>query len=69
MTDGLDDLRDQYPPLLRVRQTAKLLGVSERMVWTMVNDGRLPAYRLPGARRWTLVRDEVIDVVRGSRVT
>lgn len=33
------------PPLLTYREAAKVLGVTERTIWTLVNDGRLPAVR------------------------
>ncbi|RMH23666.1 MAG: DNA-binding protein [Planctomycetota bacterium] len=32
-------------PLLTYRQAAKVLGVTERTVWTLVHDGALPAVR------------------------
>ncbi len=31
--------------LLSYREAGKLLGVTERTVWTLVNDGELPAVR------------------------
>jgi excisionase family DNA binding protein len=34
--------------LLTVRETAKRLYLSERSVWRMIADGRLPAIRLGG---------------------
>ena len=32
-------------PLLTYRQTAKVLAVTERTVWTLVHDGALPVVR------------------------
>jgi excisionase family DNA binding protein len=32
-------------PLLTYRQAAKVLGVTERTVWTLVHDGALPVVR------------------------
>ena len=32
-------------PLLTYRQAAKVLGVTERTVWTLVHDGGLPVVR------------------------
>lgn len=32
-------------PLLTYRQAAKVLGVTERTVWTLVHDGELPVVR------------------------
>ena len=37
--------RTDFTPLLTYREAAKVLGVTERTIWTFVNDGRLPAVR------------------------
>ncbi|MBL8764811.1 MAG: helix-turn-helix domain-containing protein [Phycisphaerae bacterium] len=39
------DSSDGFPPLLTYRQAAKVLGVTERTLWTLVHEGRLPAVR------------------------
>ena len=40
---------DPYPPqidrLLTYRQAAEVLGVSDRSIWTLVDQGTLPAVR------------------------
>ena len=38
-------------PMLTYGETAKLLHVSDRTVWQMVKDGRLPAVRFGGSVR------------------
>lgn len=48
---------------LTVAQVAELLHVSTKTVFTMTKDGRLPARRLPGTRRYLYVRSEIIDLV------
>ena len=32
-------------PLLTYKEAGKLLGVTDRTIWTLVNDGQLPAVR------------------------
>jgi excisionase family DNA binding protein len=43
------DLR-ATPLLVSIRASAKMLGVSERTIWSMADDGRLPCVRI-GRRR------------------
>ena len=37
--------RTDFTPLLTYREAAKILGVTERTVWTLVDGGLLPAVR------------------------
>jgi len=37
--------RADFAPLLTYREAAKVLGVTERTIWTLVNAGSLPAVR------------------------
>ena len=52
---------------LTLPQVAELLHVSARTVFNMTRDGRLPARRLPGARKYLYVRQEIIDLVDQHR--
>lgn len=52
---------------LTLPQVAELLHVSERTVFNMTRDGRLPARRLPGTRKYLYVRREIIDLVDQHR--
>lgn len=52
---------------LTLPQVAELLHVSERTVFNMTRDGRLPARRLPGTRKYLYVRKEIIDLVDQHR--
>src|SRR2546427_12946101 len=52
---------------LTLPQVAELLHVSERTVFNMTRDGRLPARRLPGTRKYLYVRQEIIDLVDHHR--
>ena len=53
---------DGYPLVLDTAQVAEMLGLpSIKTVQVLVRKGRLPAHRLPGARRYWFLRDEIID--------
>lgn len=48
---------------LTVAQVAELLHVSTKTVFNMTKNGRLPARRLPGTRRYLYVRQEILELV------
>ena len=52
---------------LTVPQVADLLHCSPKTVFTMTRDGRLPARRLPGSRRYLYVRQEILDLLDDHR--
>lgn len=52
---------------LTVQQVADLLHVSPKTVFNMTRDGRLPARRLPGSRRYLYVRQEILDLLDENR--
>jgi excisionase family DNA binding protein len=52
---------------LTVEQVAELLHVSPKTVFNMTRDGRLPARRLPGSRRYLYVRQEILDLLDENR--
>ncbi|MBV8161369.1 MAG: helix-turn-helix domain-containing protein [Acidimicrobiia bacterium] len=52
---------------LTVAQVAELLHVSTKTVFNMTRDGRLPARRLPGSRRYLYVRKEILDLLDQTR--
>ena len=51
------------PLLLRVREAAILLGVSERQVWSLIRGGQLRAIRPPGIRAIRVTREDVEALV------
>ena len=55
---SLDSIRDRYPPIVTTAQVAELLGLNIRTVMVMANDGRLPASRLPGSRKYHFLRED-----------
>ena len=52
------------PPILDAARVADLLGMNVQMVRKYAREGRLPAYKLPGARPFLFFRDEVFEFVR-----
>jgi len=42
---------------------AELLHVSTKTVFHMTRDGRLPARRLPGSRRYLYVGQEILELL------
>lgn len=66
--DGFDSLRTAYPPILTTAQVAELLDLNTRTVLTMAGDGRLPASRLEGSRKYHFVLEDVIDTLKRNRV-
>ena len=66
--DGFDAVRSTYPPILTTAQVAELLGLNVRTVLNMAGDGRLPASRLPGARKFHFSREHIIDTLKEHTV-
>lgn len=64
----LDRIREQYPPILTTAQVAELLDLNPRTVLLMAGDGRLPASRLPGSRKFHFFLEDVLDTLQANRV-
>ena len=67
--DAFDAVRRAYPPILTTAQVAELLDLNPRTVLNMAGDGRLPASRLPGARKFHFLLEDIIDTLKTHRVT
>jgi excisionase family DNA binding protein len=67
--DGFDRIRQQYPPIITTAQVAELLDINPRTVLMMASDGRLPASRLPGSRKFHFFLDDVLGTLRQNMVT
>ncbi len=67
--DGFEAVRASYPPILSTAQVAELLDLNPRTVLNMAGDGRLPASRLPGSRKFHFLLEEIIDTLKANRVT
>ncbi len=55
------------PLLLRLREVAGLLSVSERQVWSLIRAGELAPIRPPGIRVIRVAREDVLALVRRWR--
>ncbi len=66
--DGYDAVRAMYPPILNTAQVAELLDLNPRTVLNMAGDGRLPASRLPGSRKFHFLLEEVIATLKANRI-
>jgi excisionase family DNA binding protein len=66
--ERLSMVQADYPPILSTAQVAELLGLSTRTVMNMAADGRLPARRLPGSRKYQFFLKEIIEALDASRV-
>jgi excisionase family DNA binding protein len=58
----------EYGPVLTTAQVAKLLDLNPQTVQQMAKDGRLPAHRLPGARKYLFFLEDVLAFVRTHKV-
>jgi excisionase family DNA binding protein len=61
-----------YPLVMNSAQVAEMLNLpSIKTVQVMVRKGRIPAHRLPGARRYWFLRDEIVEWLESdaTRVT
>lgn len=67
--DGYDAVRRLYPPILNSAQVAELLDLNPRTVLNMAGDGRLPASRLPGSRKFHFLLEDVIATLKAHRVS
>jgi|SRR5579884_704776 len=65
---SVDSIRNRYPPILTTAQVAELLGLNVRTVMVMANDGRLPASRLPGSRKYHFLLDDVLTTLARHRI-
>lgn len=68
-SDGFERIREQYPPIITTAQVAELLCINDRTVLMMAADGRLPASRLPGSRKFHFFLDDVLRTLRNNMVT
>lgn len=66
--DAFGRIRDQYPPIVTTAQVAELLDINPRTVLMMAADGRLPASRLPGSRKFHFFLEDVLRALRQNMV-
>lgn len=66
--DAFGRIREQYPPIVTTAQVAELLDINPRTVLMMAADGRLPASRLPGSRKFHFFLEDVLKALRQHMV-
>jgi excisionase family DNA binding protein len=54
---------ETQPVLLRIRDAAAMLSVSERSIWQLIRAGELPAIHPPGMRAIRIARHDVENLV------
>jgi excisionase family DNA binding protein len=62
------NMDEDREPFLTLPQVAELLHISTKTAHAMAREGRLPARRLPGMRKYLFVRSEILELVDKSRV-
>ncbi|NNE97052.1 MAG: helix-turn-helix domain-containing protein [Acidimicrobiales bacterium] len=66
--DGFEAVRETYPAILTTAQVAEMLDLNVRTVLNMAGDGRLPASRLAGSRKFHYSRDQIIETLKANTV-
>ena len=59
----LESVLKHYPPVLNTAQVSELLDLNPRTVLNMAQDGRLPASRLPGARKFNFFTEDIVKTL------
>ena len=59
---------DRYGPIVTSAQVCDLLQVTPQTVQRLAREGRLPAHRLPGSRKYLFFLDDVLELLRQHRV-
>lgn len=62
---------EAYPDVLTVKEAAKILRMSERMVYVCIDEGAIRAFRLKTAsgkpmRRWFIPKQHLVDYLEGA---
>ena len=68
-SDPYGRLRTDYPSIISAEQVAEILGLNIRTVYVMAADGRMPASRLPGSRKFHFLLEEIITLLEAHRVS
>jgi excisionase family DNA binding protein len=52
---------------LTIAETAAYLRLTPQSVWNAAKEGRIPAFKMPGSRRWLIPKKELLTVQRKAR--
>ena len=66
--DPYANLRKDYRSILNAEEVAEILGLNIRTVYVMAADGRMPASRLPGSRKFHFLLEEIISLLETHKV-
>lgn len=66
--EALRALEQTYPPIVTTAQVAEILDHTPRTVTLMANDGRLPAYRIPGSRSYRFFLADVVRMLADNAI-
>ena len=68
VVDPYANLRKDYRSILNAEEVAEILGLNIRTVYVMAADGRMPASRLPGSRKFHFLLEEIISLLETHKV-
>jgi excisionase family DNA binding protein len=57
---------DDFGDMLSLSDVAKILGVHLNTAQRYAREGVIPTHRLPGGRRYYVLKDELIDFIRAQ---
>jgi excisionase family DNA binding protein len=50
---------EEYPDVLTIKETIEILGISRNLIYDLIHNGTLPAFRL-GERVWRINKKDLI---------
>jgi excisionase family DNA binding protein len=58
---------NEYPEILMPKHLIKILGLSKNTIYSMLNNGTLPAYRIGNGKIWRINKTDLIDYLSQNR--
>jgi excisionase family DNA binding protein len=52
---------------LTIEEAADILRLKRATVWGLCRDGKLPAFKLPGGKRWLIDRKELLALQKQQK--
>lgn len=50
-----------------IEDACRILGKAKSTIYALAREGKLPAYKGPGDKKWRFVEDELVNVVKSNR--